>query len=239
MQFNVPQFETEDKLVGPFTVGQFLYIAAASVVSFLLFPLLAIWFWFAVSVILVGGSLAFALIKVGGRPMPIFLLSAAYYLWEPKTLIQLSKLAEIVSPAQARPLPPAKKSVIPNKPAAPSIASSSVPPPPIAPALPSSKIVPDILVKKPDISIKPTTPFVSPDIPTPIVSPVPDPIISSSDFIEKISPLRNISNKMLTYSSSIPFREAGLIQSPSKKQGYEFIQKPTGETIVARRVDYR
>ena len=109
MKFNVPQFETEDKLFGPFTVFQFLYVAAALVMSFLLFPLLATWFWLAVSAVLVGGTLVLALVKVGGRPLSVFLLAAAYYLWEPKILTQPSKFAEIVNLPQARPLPSVKK----------------------------------------------------------------------------------------------------------------------------------
>ena len=47
MQFQVPQFiETEDKIVGPLTLRQFLYIGAAGLLSFLLFFVLKIWFWF-------------------------------------------------------------------------------------------------------------------------------------------------------------------------------------------------
>ena len=224
MQFNVPQFETEDKLFGPFTVFQFLYVAAALVVAFLLFPLLATWFWLAVSAVLVGGTLALALVKIGGRPLSVFLLAAAHYLWEPKILIQSSKFAEIVNLPQARPLPSIKKPVVPSKPAI-HPAPASAPPPSVAPVSFSTKAVPIV-----------PTPAVIPD---PITVAAPDIIISPASPKRDISPLRDIFNKMLTSSSPIPFREAGLIKTPYKKQGYEFIQKPTGETIIARRVDYR
>ena len=225
MQFNVPQFETEDKLFGPFTVFQFLYVAAALVVAFLLFPLLATWFWLAVSAVLVGGTLALALVKVGGRPLSVFLLAAAHYLWEPKILIQSSKFAEIINLPQARPLPSIKKPVIPNKPAIIHPVPASAPPPSVAPVSFSTKATPTV-----------PTPAAIPD---PITVAVPDILISPSSPKRDISPLRDIFNKMITSASPIPFREAGLIKTPYKKQGYEFIQKPTGETIIARRVDYR
>ena len=225
MQFNVPQFETEDKLFGPFTVFQFLYVAAALVMSFLLFPLLATWFWLAVSAVLVGGTLALALVKVGGRPLSVFLLAAAHYLWEPKILTQSSKFAEVVNLPQARPLPSVKKPVIPSKPAIIHPVPASVPPPSVAPVSFSTKATPTV-----------PTPTAIPD---PITVTVPDILISPSNSKREMSPLRDIFNKMLTSASPIPFREAGLIKTPYKKQGYEFIQKPTGETIIARRVDYR
>ena len=226
MQFNVPQFETEDKLFGPFTVFQFLYVAVALVMSFLLFPLLATWFWLTVSAVLVGGTLALALVKVGGRPLSVFLLAAAHYLWEPKILIQSSKFAEIVNLPQARPLPSIKKPVIPSKPAIHPVSTPTpAPPSPIVPVSFSTKATPTV-----------PTPAAIPD---PITVAVPDILISPSNSKREMSPLRDIFNKMLTSASPIPFREAGLIKTPYKKQGYEFIQKPTGETIIARRVDYR
>jgi len=218
MQFNVPQFEIEDKIIGPFTAVQFLYIATMLVISFLLFPLLVTWLWFIISIILVGGSFALALVKIGGRPMSIFLLSAALYLWEPKIFIQPSEFTKITSLAPAHSLSSIKNNDL-IEPAAPSIALSPIAPPSITSFSSSAKIVADI--------------------PAPVISTVPNTIIISSHSIEKLSPLREIFNKMMTHSSPISLRETSLMQSPTKKQSYEFIQKPTGETIVARRVDYR
>jgi hypothetical protein len=84
----------------------------------------------------------------------------------------------------------------------------------------------------------PVTPAVSavPSVPVPPpvasvgAAPVPE---------KKRSRLQNLFNKITTTSSPIPFREESLKQSSSKQEGYEFVEKPTGETIVARRVDYR
>ncbi len=225
MQFNVPQFETEDKLFGPFTVAQFLYVASTLIVSFFLFPILETWFWFTISAILIGGSLILALVKIGGRPMAIFLLAAAHYLWEPKILTQSLRLIEKVSRVEDRSALPTE-TIISNKSDIPSIAPPSLPlASPVTPS-PFSVIAP---------SSAPATVTTS----SPINISIPDKSIPPSESIKNISPLRDIFDKMITYSSSISARETSLVQTTTKKQGYEFIQKPTGETIVARRVDYR
>ena len=85
MQFQVPQFiETEDKIVGPLTLRQFLYIGAAGLLSFLLFFVLKIWFWFMITAILGTLTSALAFIKYNGRPMHVIILSAFKYLWQPR-----------------------------------------------------------------------------------------------------------------------------------------------------------
>jgi len=44
MQFNVPQFiETEDKLIGPFTLKQFLYLAAGGALLVFAWYFLRLW----------------------------------------------------------------------------------------------------------------------------------------------------------------------------------------------------
>ncbi len=88
MQFQVPQFiETEDKIVGPFTLRQFLYIAAATIVSFLLYFILALWLWAIVAAVLEGAALTLALLKINGRPMTVFAVSAFSYVWSPRVYV--------------------------------------------------------------------------------------------------------------------------------------------------------
>ena len=86
--FQVPQFiETEDKIVGPLTIRQFLYLAvggALSGVCYLIFqPFLAI----VMTLIFmgIGGILAF--VKINGRTMPTFLVSAFSFIWNRKLYI--------------------------------------------------------------------------------------------------------------------------------------------------------
>lgn len=85
MQFQVPQFiDVEDKIIGPLTLKQFLYLAGAGGIGFMLFFILQTWLWIIVMAII--GLLAFAagFIKINGRPMPIILLAALKYAWQPK-----------------------------------------------------------------------------------------------------------------------------------------------------------
>lgn len=88
MQFQVPQFiETEDKIVGPFSLRQFLYVAGGGVLSFILYFTVQSWLWIVLSIFILGAAVALALVKVGGRPLPRVALSAAQFYWQPQTYI--------------------------------------------------------------------------------------------------------------------------------------------------------
>jgi hypothetical protein len=88
MQFQVPQFiETEDKIVGPLTIKQFVYISGAAGVSFMLYFTVQTWLWFILSVFVVGGALAMALVKINGQPLPKIIVAAASYYWQPQTYV--------------------------------------------------------------------------------------------------------------------------------------------------------
>lgn len=79
-QFQVPQFlEIEDKIFGPLTLKQFMYILGGSAVVFFLWYFLAFWLFFllAIPVGAFFGSLAF--LKINGRPSIVVLSSALSY----------------------------------------------------------------------------------------------------------------------------------------------------------------
>lgn len=85
MQFQVPQFiETEDKIVGPLTLKQFLYVAAGGIISFMLFFVLEPWLWFTITLFLGFISVAIAFIKINGRPMSVFIPATFNYIWSPR-----------------------------------------------------------------------------------------------------------------------------------------------------------
>lgn len=85
MQFQVPQFiETEDKIVGPLTLRQFIYVAVAGIIVFTLFFVLELWLWFIIALILGSVSAMFAFLKVNGRPMRVFVQSAFNFIWSPR-----------------------------------------------------------------------------------------------------------------------------------------------------------
>ena len=88
MQYQVPQFiETEDKVVGPFSLRQFAYVGAAAVVSGICYFFLQTWLFLIVALILVGGALALSFVKVNGRPLVKVVLSAFNFYWKPQMYI--------------------------------------------------------------------------------------------------------------------------------------------------------
>ncbi len=95
MRFEIPQFiEVEDKVVGPFTWKQFLYIAGSGGLAFLFFTFLG-----SLSVIIkiilsapfVAVGLAFAFLKVNERPFIFYIESFFYYLISTKKYLWKKK----------------------------------------------------------------------------------------------------------------------------------------------------
>lgn len=95
MQFQVPQFiETEDKIVGPLTLKQFLYIAAGAALCFMLFFFLqtALWVFFVIIIMPISLSLAF--VQINGRSLPMIMMAALGYYWKPRFYIWKREEAE-------------------------------------------------------------------------------------------------------------------------------------------------
>ncbi|MDD5430995.1 MAG: PrgI family protein [Candidatus Pacebacteria bacterium] len=89
MQFQVPQFiETEDKLVGPLTLRQFLYLAAGAIFIFMLyFSGVGFFIWFFVSAIIGATAASFAFIKVNGQPLTKIAFAAFQFFWKPRLFV--------------------------------------------------------------------------------------------------------------------------------------------------------
>ncbi len=88
MQFQVPQFiDVEDKIVGPLTLRQFMYVGTAAGFSFLLFFLVQTWLWLILSFFSVGTGLALALVKINGRSLAQIIASAIAFYWQPQTYV--------------------------------------------------------------------------------------------------------------------------------------------------------
>lgn len=84
MRFQVPQFiEVEDKLIGPFTFKQFIYLAGGVGVSVALFSVLPKFLAFILSIPIAGIALALTFLKFNNRPF-IFMLESllTYYIGE-------------------------------------------------------------------------------------------------------------------------------------------------------------
>ncbi len=101
MQFQVPQFiETEDKIVGPLTIKQFLYLTGATLAVFFLYFVLVPWLWVIVGVVVEGAAVSLSLIKINGRPMITVASSAFMYVWGPRVYVyhSLTEGAAVVAP---------------------------------------------------------------------------------------------------------------------------------------------
>ncbi len=88
MQFQVPQFiETEDKIVGPLSLKQFIYIGIAGGISLMLYFVMQFWIWILLSLPVLAAGIGFAVVRVGGRPLSAITRAAFFYFWKPQTYI--------------------------------------------------------------------------------------------------------------------------------------------------------
>jgi len=90
MEYQVPQFiEVEDKVVGPLTLKQFIYIAGAGGLCAVFFAYLNMVVAFLLSALVVGLAAALAFYKVNGKPFINVLeagfnyyTGAKFFLWK-------------------------------------------------------------------------------------------------------------------------------------------------------------
>lgn len=92
MQFNVPQFiDVEDRIVGPFTLKQFLYLGAAGAILFFAWYLFEFWAFLIVAFPIGALAIALSFVKINGRPFIYYLSSFANYLRKPKLYVWKKK----------------------------------------------------------------------------------------------------------------------------------------------------
>lgn len=88
MQFQVPQFiETEDKIIGPLSLRQFIYIAVGAGISFSLYFAVQVWVFAILSVIFLGASAALAFVQINGQPLVKIIIAAFHFYWSPQTYV--------------------------------------------------------------------------------------------------------------------------------------------------------
>lgn len=74
MRFQVPQFiEVEDKIFGPLTLKQFLYLAGGGAAIFLTKQILPFFLFVIAAALIAALSAALAFVKINNRPFAIFL----------------------------------------------------------------------------------------------------------------------------------------------------------------------
>ncbi len=102
MRFQVPQFiDVEDKIFGPFTFKQFIYLAGGAGISFILYKALPLFFAILfISPILVL-TLALAFYKINKKPFVAILESAFRYTLQKKLYIWKKEEKKIKKKTQA------------------------------------------------------------------------------------------------------------------------------------------
>ena len=104
MHYQVPQFiEIEDKIFGPLTLKQFIYLAGGGGVCLILYTLLPFYLMIPLAVPFIGLSLALAFYKVNDRPFITtiehafrYFLGSKLYLWKQRQPEELqAKMPEL------------------------------------------------------------------------------------------------------------------------------------------------
>ena len=114
MQFQIPQFiDIEDKIIGPLTVKQFLYILIAAVIGFVLFKLVNFSIFIILLIPITAITIAFGFIKIHNRTFIElfknffgFLKKPDYYIW---------KKPKIIDPMEEKKIPKLIKKQAPKK----------------------------------------------------------------------------------------------------------------------------
>ena len=80
MRYQVPQFiEIEDKIIGPLTLKQFVYLAGGAGLAFIVLHFLPIYIAILLIPVVVGLSVALAFYKINNKPFIDFLEAAFLY----------------------------------------------------------------------------------------------------------------------------------------------------------------
>ncbi len=102
MQFQVPQFiDVEDKIFGPFTFKQFIYLVGGAGASFVLYKILPIYLAIPVILPVAGLALALTFYKVNNRPFILILESAFNYYISSKLYVWKQRKAAAKKAAEA------------------------------------------------------------------------------------------------------------------------------------------
>lgn len=94
MRYTVPQFiEYEAKVVGPFTFGQFIFIALSAAVCFVLYFMLPLTLFVLASFVIMVSVVILSIVRVGGRPVTTiignffkFNIGTKVYIWKKKEM---------------------------------------------------------------------------------------------------------------------------------------------------------
>ena len=101
MQFQVPQFiNIEDKVIGPLTIKQFLYLLIAGVIIFIISKILNLGATIFFGIIIGGIAVILAFVRPGGQPSIIIIKNFIGFLKKPDFYVCKKPLGKNDSPEQ-------------------------------------------------------------------------------------------------------------------------------------------
>jgi hypothetical protein len=112
MQFKVPQFiDIEDKLFGPFTFRQFVYLVGGAGIIFVIYKLLPLWIGIFLIIPVAGLSALLTFYKINSKPFIYYLeaainygISSKLYIWKQR-LVKHDEKKEEVAPQTTSVIP--------------------------------------------------------------------------------------------------------------------------------------
>ena len=109
MQFKVPQFlEIEDKIFGPFTFRQFVYLAGGAAIAFVLYRALGLGVALIPALLVIGLALALAFYRPNNKPFIDMLESGFKYVFQSKLYVWRARRvtrAELAAKKREAPVP--------------------------------------------------------------------------------------------------------------------------------------
>jgi hypothetical protein len=106
MRFQVPQFiDVEDKIIGPFTIKQFVYLAGGGGMAFLIYRFLPIYLSIPLVAAVIILSLALAFYKMNNKPF-IDILEAAFLYYTKQNLYIWKKEPRKLEPMEVKEVEP-------------------------------------------------------------------------------------------------------------------------------------
>ena len=95
MQFKVPQFiDVEDKLFGPFTFKQFVYMAGGAGMVFVIYKLLPLWIGIFLILPVAGLAVLLTFYKINSKPFSFYLQAGMAYLFSNKLYVWKQRLVK-------------------------------------------------------------------------------------------------------------------------------------------------
>ncbi|OHA09169.1 MAG: hypothetical protein A3B37_01345 [Candidatus Sungbacteria bacterium RIFCSPLOWO2_01_FULL_59_16] len=114
-QYQIPQFITvEDRIIGPLTLKQFMYLLGAAGAGLLGWFFLHVVLFLILALPIVGFFVAMAFVKINGRPFPVIFMGAINYYLKPR--LYLWRQVPEKRPRAASPQPPQESALLANAP---------------------------------------------------------------------------------------------------------------------------